>query len=246
MSLKLHLKLCDRVGISQYYVYVHFTSDTNTAFYVGKGKLGRAFDLYHRSKKHKNIVLKHGCIHKTLSDSYTYDESVVFEFETKTIIEYDTFYDYKKNRMGCNFTMGGDGMSGYRHRDESKAKTSASLKGHVVTEETRELLRVQSTGRKQSPETIEKRCQNLRGRPKPDGFGEKLSKARKGKPCPYSQATKDKLCKKVEQYTKDGEFVARYESMSEASKTTNTPIGNMSSCYGMRKSVNGFVWKFVV
>lgn len=245
MSLKLHLKLCDRVGISQYYVYVHFTSDTNIAFYVGKGKLNRVSDRRHRSRKHKKITLEHGCTQKILSNSYTYDESKAFEFETKTIIEYNTFY--KHNKQACNFTMGGDGTSGYRHRDESKAKTSASLKGHVVTEETRELLRIQSTGRKQSPETIEKRCQKLRGKPKPDGFGEKLSKARKGKPCTYSQATKDKLYKKVEQYTKDGEFIARYESMSEATKVTNIATSNISyCCNGKRRFAGGFVWKFVV
>ena len=52
--------------------------------------------------------------------------------------------------------------------------------------------------------------------------------------------------KRVAQYSKQGDLIAVYESLSEAAKQTNTNIGNLGSvCQGKRKTANNFVWKYL-
>lgn len=54
-----------------------------------------------------------------------------------------------------------------------------------------------------------------------------------------------KLSKAVEQYTKDGKFVAEYPSMMEASRQTGLNSGGICSCCkGKCKQSNGFIWKY--
>lgn len=58
------------------------------------------------------------------------------------------------------------------------------------------------------------------------------------------QATK-KAKKPVVQYTKDGKFVAEFESVTEASKSTGIDFRQISSaCIGKYKTSMGFVWRF--
>ena len=57
--------------------------------------------------------------------------------------------------------------------------------------------------------------------------------------------TNGKLSKPVLQFTKDGEFVAEWKSSSEIKRNLGYSKGNISACCnGIRKSSNGFVWKF--
>ena len=65
----------------------------------------------------------------------------------------------------------------------------------------------------------------------------KMSKAHKGKI--YANT------KPILQFSKDGEFIAEYSSLTEASRQTgcnNSHIG--SCCKGNRKSASGFIWKY--
>lgn len=51
--------------------------------------------------------------------------------------------------------------------------------------------------------------------------------------------------KSILQYTIEGEFVSEYQSMSEASRLTNTTINSISECcLGKRKTAGGFIWKY--
>ena len=48
----------------------------------------------------------------------------------------------------------------------------------------------------------------------------------------------------IVQYTKDGEFVAEYESAKKANEITNiNPSHIRSCCNGKRKTAGGFIWK---
>jgi group I intron endonuclease len=80
---------------------------------------------------------------------------------------------------------------------ETKAKISATLKGHPVSEETKAKLRTHrptseaiekliafNTGRKQSPEQIEKRIQKIRGRKLSAEVRAKMSAIQKGRKYP--------------------------------------------------------------
>lgn len=49
----------------------------------------------------------------------------------------------------------------------------------------------------------------------------------------------------VLQYTKDGEFVAKYNSLQEASDKNGISKNNLSSaCLGRRKTAKGYIWKY--
>lgn len=51
--------------------------------------------------------------------------------------------------------------------------------------------------------------------------------------------------KPVEQYDKDMNYIACYDSIAEASRATNTDKGDIGkACAGKRKSVGGYVWKW--
>jgi hypothetical protein len=53
--------------------------------------------------------------------------------------------------------------------------------------------------------------------------------------------------KSVEQYTVDGEFIAKFSSVIEASLQTNTNASSLSSCLkGKYKSANGYVWRYAI
>lgn len=55
----------------------------------------------------------------------------------------------------------------------------------------------------------------------------------------------EKNCVSVLQFTKDGKFVAAYESVKNAEIQTNVNRHNISSCCtGKRKTAGGFVWKY--
>lgn len=55
------------------------------------------------------------------------------------------------NHYGYNLTEGGDGIAGYKHTDETKAKIALSSKN--LSPETREKLSLSSRGRRHSSET---------------------------------------------------------------------------------------------
>ena len=51
--------------------------------------------------------------------------------------------------------------------------------------------------------------------------------------------------KKVNQYTKEGDFIKEWESIKAASISTNTLAASIvSCCRGKFKTANGFIWKY--
>ena len=94
-----------------FYTYAHFKPD-NSVFYIGKGKLNRAFDKVNRSKKWKEVVseVKE---HKVEILAHWPTEEEAFEHEIFLI---DCF-----RQMGAqlvNVSKGGYGSSGYKHTIE--------------------------------------------------------------------------------------------------------------------------------
>ena len=60
-----------------------------------------------------------------------------------------------------------------------------------------------------------------------------------------TQRQKAKLSKVVQQFTKQGEFVAEFPSLREASRQTRINLGHIfSCCNGRYKSTGGFVWRY--
>lgn len=62
-----------------------------------------------------------------------------------------------------------------------------------------------------------------------------------------SESRKGRGCKAVQQYDKDGNLIAEYNSVYEAAEATGLDKGNISHCArGERPTVGGFIFKYKV
>lgn len=122
---------------SVWYVYMHLKADAKTPYYIGLGKkqpnhgntreseFARAYctTQSNRSKPWYRGYLIHGVIVDILADNLTFDQAAVLE---RTFIKY--YGRYKYGGPLCNLTDGGEGLDGFEHSQESKAKMSRSAK----------------------------------------------------------------------------------------------------------------------
>lgn len=92
----------------EYYVYEHWRPDTNTCFYVGKGKNKRAWDMKNmRNCHHKAIVSK------LISMGLSVDVRIIVKnisSETAINLEIDRIAFYGIENLS-NMTYGGEGLS---------------------------------------------------------------------------------------------------------------------------------------
>jgi len=101
----------------KYYTYCHCRNDTNKIFYIGKGTGKRAWWKHARNNYWHKIVNKHGYTVQILSYWDTEDEALDHE---RLLISCFKDMGYEL----VNFTDGGDGISGYKHTEETKKKLS--------------------------------------------------------------------------------------------------------------------------
>jgi hypothetical protein len=139
------------------YVYTHIRMDTGQVFYIGIGsKENRINRKKSRNKYWHNIVNKYGMISEIIEENLTWNQACDREIFW---ISY-----YGRDNL-CNMTDGGEGTYGRVMSDETKNKISSSHKG-----------------KKLNPDHIKKISDGNKGKPKPkpDGFGELISKIVQG------------------------------------------------------------------
>lgn len=196
-----------------YYVYQLRLANSETPFYIGKGKGRRANSHLTRSslaiRNHKNHIIKKAMmegiavlteiIHQNL------EESEALAIEAELIAEYG-----RRNDGGIlsNATMGGEGMSGFKASTETRLKMSESAKKVIKTEEwkqnigmgrrgkahteaTKNKMREVATGRRHSEETREKISKAGIGRRHSEETLKRMSDAKIGKP--KSDETKKRM-----------------------------------------------------
>ena len=117
-----------------FYVYLHRRKTDNSIFYVGKGKLYRAWTKNGRSDYWHNTVNKYGYTVEILFDSLTEFEALQSEID---IIEECTYFGFNL----INLTKGGQGLSGLKLSDITKKKIGDANRGLKRTEEQKSLLR---------------------------------------------------------------------------------------------------------
>jgi hypothetical protein len=113
-------------------VYAHYKKNTDIIIYIGKGLKYRANSRCGRNILWERIVAKYDYSVKIIKDNLTNEEACELE---KTLIKK---YGRINNKTGilCNMTDGGEGISGWRHTDETKEKMSKSHKGKVFSDKT--------------------------------------------------------------------------------------------------------------
>ena len=157
-----------------FYAYVHARPGTTGAeglFYVGKGKGARYKDFSHRNPHHKNIVAKHGASNILTGRMECSDEATAMQLEQGLI--------KCLRRSGislANVTAGGEGLTGHRHSDETKAKMRAARLGKPRSAETKQKLREANLGK---PGTFA-------GKTHTSAAKAKIAEARRGKPNPFT------------------------------------------------------------
>ena len=97
--------------MSDFYVYAHYTLDTNELFYIGKGKDKRAFDKTGRNQYWHYIVGKHGIRVEIVIDNLTEERAFVQEI-----------LGIEECKPKANFTKGG--LGGYTGPNSGNFKAS--------------------------------------------------------------------------------------------------------------------------
>lgn len=89
----------------------------------------------------------------------------------------------------------------------------------------------------------EHRRLHTKGIPKSETAKKAIGEAHKG--IPKSETHRAKLSKKVLQFTKSGEFIKEWPSMSEAERELGIAKSNICKCCnGKIKSAGGFIWMY--
>jgi group I intron endonuclease len=111
--------------------------------------LQESHTAYHNSILHKALA-KYGdenFVVKLIETNVP--DSQIKEKEKYYIKLYDTFY---VNKKGYNMTEGGDGMSGYSHTKQTKAKISSTLTGHKFPKSRNKKIQQAMIGREYKEE----------------------------------------------------------------------------------------------
>lgn len=152
---------------------------------------------------------------------------------------------------GYNITSGGDGITGWKHTEETKKKLSNAAKkrvgsknpnfGHQWTEEMKKIYGEARKRENLSEATIMKMSQSASGR-----FGDKNPFYGKH----HTEETKMILAKlrwrAVAMFDVNGEFLHQFPSINEASKETGIhKVAISNCCRGITKTSGGFVWKYL-
>lgn len=154
---------------SVFYVYEHWRPDTNSCFYVGKGKNKRAWRMSNRRNPHHKNIIK-----KLASLNLLVDVRIVLN----NLSEQDA-YDAEVARIAfygidnlSNITLGGEGMKNltpesrermsiaqkkrFKDHPEEKERMSKERRGRVASEETKRKISKSLSGKKHTAETKRK------------------------------------------------------------------------------------------
>jgi len=248
------------INTSNYYVYIYYDPRNNQKIpiYVGKGKNKRIYDHLKLGKK-INIILKEKIQHIRQEGLEPIVEKVYENISNEVAIklEKELIAKYGKicNKSGtlCNFTDGGEGISGYK-RGPLSEKTKELLRiqriGKTHSEKTKEKLRKINTGKKMSPESIEKTRQSHIGKKRSQQTCVNIGKSKMGFKFSKESILKIRMNSKTKQeilqFDLNNQFIKRWASMSECYRNTGFNVSNISiCCSGKQKTAYGYIWKYV-
>lgn len=132
-------------------LYRHVRLDKNVPFYIGIGKLSRAYTKFGRNKIWNHIVKKTAYRVDILFDDLTWDEATEKE---KEFIQLYGRIDQKTGTL-CNLTIGGDGMVGIVRTKESREQQKKALKKRWESEEYKSKLKDSHRARFEGDRSLE-------------------------------------------------------------------------------------------
>ena len=217
-----------------YYLYTHTRQDTGEVFYVGIGTTFKS-GIYERSKeKSKARRNKHW---RNIINITKYKVDIIKEFDNpkeccQAEINMIKQLGRRVNNTGSlvNISPGGhiwkDAIPVYEY----------TLNGNFVKEWKSAREASIALGISYSNIYQNKRCKQSRF---------KTFKTDKLSDIPYYSNNYCKACKKVFQFTKTGDFVKEYNSVTEASYSMNTKVKTISSALtGINNTALGYIWSY--
>jgi len=205
--------------VSKYYVYEHWRPDTNSCFYIGKGTGKRAYDFKNNRNSHYiNIV------NKLFASGFSVDvklHSGLDENEAHAL-EMGLIRHYKDLGVKlANQTLGGEGISGYRHTEKSKEANRLAHSRSNLSAETLAKMSANRLGTKASTETRQLLSTLRKGIPRPEGVMEKVRQAHIG--AKRSDETRKKISEKAKERIISEETKAKMRQAHAARDKTRSP-----------------------
>jgi group I intron endonuclease len=112
------------------------------------------------------------------------------------------------------------------------------------SEEVKNKIRNKRIGTKHSDETKKYLSEVNLGRKHSEYTKNKISESKKGKTYNITNFSK---CISINQYSKSGEFIKYWNSISKAGKELSIDIGSITQCCKQRlKTAGGFIWKYKI
>lgn len=165
--------------------------------------------------------------------------TVLERCDEEKLSEREMFYveKYKTHKTGYNESDGGDGNCGYHHSEESKKKIGMYGKTHSLSQEARKKLSESLKGHGFAEETKEKISSTLKEYFKTH---DNPNSGKRGKDCKWARV--------IGQFDKETDELIKvwygtFEIIRENPTYKSPPIINV--CKGRKKSVYGFVWRYL-
>lgn len=180
-----------------------------------------------------NGILKLKKIHRLVAEAFIPNLDGKPCVDHKNTVKTDNRVD---NLQWCTYAE--------NNRNElTRLHLSEALKGKTVSDNTRKKLSEIRKGKRLSEETRKKLSDIHKGKKLTEEHKIKISEAHKGKPHPI-QKNNPLISKKVYQYTLEGEFVRKWDSVNECARNGYS-LGHVAACCrGERHTHKGYIWKY--
>lgn len=224
---------------NHYYLGKHSTTHPEWK-YFGSGKVLR--DYYAKYGRKEGVTF--------IKEILEYNTSSEENFEREKIIIGNL---WKTDPMCINLCEGGKGPTGHIVTDEARKKMSF-WGGKQMSEETKKKMSESHKGVAHSEEHNKHVSESLKGRDMPwmqkphtKEWNEHISQSHIGDKNPmYGKRGKEiHNSKPVDQYTKDGIFIKRWDCQRDILRELHISVSHICSvCNGKRKTTGGYIWKY--
>ena len=240
-----------------FYIYRYIRLDTNTPFYVGKGKDKRANNIAGHNAYCRRIAEKHGFMIERMINNISED------FAHAKEIEFIALY---KAYGWCeaNLTNGGEGSSGYKHKEKSKQKMSKPGKLNPMYGKSRPDLAEYNKsqtgksweeiyGEEKAKTAKQKKRLDFKEKWKDSKYREKTSESIKEAKLKnnakvfnvYKAICVQPRRRGISAIYEKGEFVGIWKNKSTCAKDLKIKDKNISSCLnGKYKQMYGYIFEY--